>query len=54
MDIFPREWQPSRHYLEMEQQFLRFAHAIGVRPSVLDNVMWREVRATGKSLKATA
>lgn len=54
MDVFPCEWEPSRNYPEMEQQFLRFARAIGVRPSVLDNVMWREVRAAGKALKATA
>ena len=54
MNVFPRAWEPARDYSTMERQFLRFAQAIGVRASILDNVMWREVRTTGKVLKATA
>jgi thermostable 8-oxoguanine DNA glycosylase len=33
----------ERHYLEIEGQFLSFSHALGVRPSELDAVIWLEM-----------
>jgi N-glycosylase/DNA lyase len=47
LGVFNVGHNPGRHYLEMEQRFLRFASGIGVRASVLDNLMWREVRSSG-------
>lgn len=38
--FFRSEDDPARSYCEMEQTFVRFARAIGTRPSHLDNVMW--------------
>lgn len=33
-------------YLELETQFLRFSHAIGVRSSELDAIIWHEMMAS--------
>jgi thermostable 8-oxoguanine DNA glycosylase len=45
--IFSERLTPSRHYFEMERLFIAFAHAIGVRASVLDHLMWNEMRKIG-------
>lgn len=45
--IFSQNHVVSRHYDEMEERFLRFAHRIDVRPSILDAVMWRDMRKGG-------
>jgi N-glycosylase/DNA lyase len=37
----------SRDYFSMEERFLKFAEHIGVRPSVLDAVMWQHMRQAG-------
>jgi N-glycosylase/DNA lyase len=42
--LFDPNQQVSRHYDVMETRFLAFANAIGVRPSLLDAVMWRVMR----------
>ena len=42
--IFPFEWTAERHYLQLEEEFLRFARAISVRASILDSVMWINMR----------
>jgi N-glycosylase/DNA lyase len=34
----------ATNYLSMESQFICFADAIGVRPSVLDNLIWHQMR----------
>lgn len=41
------EWDPAKHYRAMEDAFLQFSEAIGVRPSVLDGVMWDYMRRIG-------
>ncbi len=33
----------ERHYLELEEQFIRFSQALGVRASELDALMWLEM-----------
>jgi len=45
--IFPSGLTPDRHYFEMERLFIDFAVAIGVRPAVLDHMMWNEMRKIG-------
>lgn len=44
MALFPIKLILPRDYAELEDRFLRFSRAIDVRPSVLDAVMWSEVR----------
>jgi N-glycosylase/DNA lyase len=44
MRVFSEEADPQRHYFELERQFLDFARAIDVRPSVLDNLIWHAMR----------
>ncbi len=44
MSLFPQKLALPRDYAELEEKFLQFSHAINVRPSVLDAVMWSEVR----------
>jgi thermostable 8-oxoguanine DNA glycosylase len=41
----------ERDYLDLEAQFLRFSHAIGVRPSELDAVIWFEMMSSPLSVK---
>lgn len=45
MNLFPESAKLPRDYEELEARFLDFARAIGVRPSLLDAVIWREMRA---------
>ncbi|MBZ4038074.1 8-oxoguanine DNA glycosylase [Novilysobacter selenitireducens] len=40
----------ERDYLALEQQFLSFSHALGVRPSELDAVIWWEMMASPNSV----
>ncbi len=42
--VFPPASRPEREYGALEQRFLAFANAIGVRPSVLDNIIWQTMR----------
>ncbi|MEA3001512.1 MAG: hypothetical protein QOH81_300 [Sphingomonadales bacterium] len=44
MALFPPIIVLPRDYEELENRFLKFASIIGVRASVLDAVMWTEVR----------
>lgn len=37
----------ARDYHEMEARFISFAWALGVRPSVLDALMWRDMKVAG-------
>lgn len=46
--LFDRKHVLPRDYDLMEARFLAFAKAIGVRPSLLDAVMWREMRKLGR------
>lgn len=36
----------ERHYLELEEQFIRFSKGLGVRASELDALMWLEMMAS--------
>ncbi len=38
---------PTRNYFAMETKFLTFADALGVRPSVLDSIIWRQMKNAG-------
>jgi N-glycosylase/DNA lyase len=44
MKLFPRNVQLPRDYDRLERRFLEFARALGVRPSILDSVIWTEMR----------
>lgn len=46
MGIFPEGISLPRDYAMLEARFLAFSRAIGIRPSVLDAVIWSEVRKT--------
>lgn len=45
--FFKEEWVPALHYQSMEDAFLRFAKAMGVRASLLDALMWDHMRRFG-------
>lgn len=45
MGVFPSDIRLPRDYEPLEQRFIAFSHAIDVRPSVLDAVMWSEMRS---------
>lgn len=47
MEVFPARVRLPRDYDALEQRFLAFARAIDVRASVLDAVMWIEMRQGG-------
>ncbi|WP_202845041.1 8-oxoguanine DNA glycosylase [Luteimonas saliphila] len=40
----------ERDYLRLEEQFLSFSHALGVRPSELDAVIWLDMMASPGSV----
>lgn len=44
MKVFGPAFRLPRDYTDLEDRFLRLADGIGIRPSVLDAVMWSEVR----------
>jgi N-glycosylase/DNA lyase len=46
--LFDRQQTVPRDYNAMEARFLAFAKALEVRPSLLDAVMWREMRKLGR------
>lgn len=45
--FLPHAWSPARNYADMEDAFLKFSAAIGVRASVLDGLMWDYMRCIG-------
>ena len=45
--VFSKVQNPARDYFEMERLFLRFSRALQVRPSVLDHLIWNEMRQIG-------
>lgn len=53
MSVFPRGSDVARHYLDLEQRFLDFCTAGGVRASVVDAVMWQTMRSICRKLLAT-
>ncbi|HYC97028.1 hypothetical protein [Brevundimonas sp.] len=52
MHIFPQQMTLPKDYEVLERRFLEFASAIQVRASVLDAVMWTEMRAGRSPLAA--
>ncbi|WP_036308714.1 hypothetical protein [Methylosinus sp. LW3] len=42
--LFPETYRLPRDYESLERKFLNFARALQVRASVLDAIMWREMR----------
>ena len=52
MHVFPERASLPKDYGALEQLFLEFASAIRVRASVLDAVMWTEMRAGRSALAA--
>lgn len=46
--LFDRRQTVPKDYGAMEARFLAFAAALNVRPSLLDAVMWREMRMLGR------
>lgn len=40
----------TRHYFELEEQFLAFSRALNIRPSELDAVIWLEMMNSGKTI----
>ena len=45
MGVFPSDIRLPRDYEPLERRFIAFSNAIAVRPSVLDAVMWSEMRS---------
>ena len=45
--IFEPSLTISRHYLQLERQFLDFAVALGVRASLLDAIIWQQMKRAG-------
>jgi N-glycosylase/DNA lyase len=52
MHLFPADISLPKDYNALEQKFLDFASAINVRASILDAVMWMEMRAGRSALAA--
>lgn len=48
--VFPVSADPARQYFDLENRFLAFAIAIGVRASILDNLMWQTMRGLGTNV----
>lgn len=49
MGVFPSDIRLPRDYEHLERRFIAFSEAIEVRPSVLDAVMWSEMRSVPAS-----
>lgn len=50
MGLFKRDESPARHYFLMEEKFLAFANNIEVRASLLDALMWRQMKDAGSMI----
>lgn len=42
--LFPEDYRLPKDYQALEKRFLEFAKALRVRASILDSIMWREMR----------
>ncbi|HRE04646.1 MAG TPA: hypothetical protein PKX00_03490 [Opitutaceae bacterium] len=45
MGVFSRKETPARHYLMMERKLVDFAEALDIRLSILDDIIWRYMKA---------
>jgi|SRR5581483_3405994 len=48
MGLYELEESPTKHYFEMENKFLALAQSIGVKASILDAIIWRQMKDAGK------
>lgn len=48
--FFQENLTVERHYLELEEQFLRFSEALGVRASELDALIWLEMMSSQRTI----
>ena len=46
MDLFSPNEEITKNYLSMESRFIQLAEAIDIPTSVLDNIIWTEIRRT--------
>ena len=44
VNLFNERWKPERHYRDLESAFLNFAEAISTPASLLDGLMWDQMR----------
>lgn len=44
LGLFESQWTPSNQYRLLESQFLKFAAAIETLPTLLDSIMWDQMR----------
>lgn len=49
LGIFRSDWSVERHYDLLEEAYLKFAKALGVKASILDSVMWMTMRQLPKA-----
>jgi N-glycosylase/DNA lyase len=49
--LFPESLSVERHYLALEELFLRFSQALGVRASELDAIIWREMASSPMAVR---
>jgi N-glycosylase/DNA lyase len=49
--VFDASAKVERDYMLLEEQFLAFSHAMGLRPSELDAVIWAEMSASAATLQ---
>lgn len=47
MGLYDRGHDPAKHYREMEAIFVQFAGQLGVRASVLDALIWADMKLAG-------
>ena len=50
LGIFEVDCRLPNDYLKLERRFLTFAHSLHVRASILDSVMWLDMRTFGSNL----
>lgn len=51
MGLFPRKHTVERHYLELEELFLKFSTKLDVRAAELDAVIWYEMASSPQTVK---
>jgi thermostable 8-oxoguanine DNA glycosylase len=49
--FFDESLNVDRHYFQLEEQFIRFANGLGVRPSELDALIWYEMASSPSSVR---
>lgn len=47
--IFDNSFSVEKNYYQMEELFLKFACALGIKPAVLDTLIWRQMKDFGSA-----